>query len=281
MNLSLRAVRRVTAAAMTVGLAAAGLLTTACTPQNTADKVISGTVQGSDGNIVDVMIGFDVVDGAGNRISLGGSKVGNYSAIQRLNHCVPASGATSSETCAKTGYVTGYNWSLKVPYNTQSVYIEVYPKDPSSSNWYHTATYDGPFTGITDTSTYALTYKRALPLPSSLSGVKIVLPKSCGAPSGGGQTGSLAGTIAHWPQGKTGTANAWSGASNSVTSLGFGLGLVDATGHYTIHGLVPGQRYGIIAGTAGFSRNMVNYDNDVRTSNTLVPGACQTKTYNF
>ncbi len=131
---------------MTVGLAAAGLLTTGCTPQNTADKVISGTIMGSDGNIVDVLIGFDVVDAAGNKIYLGGQRSG-YSAIERLNHCVPASGAPSSETCAKTGYVTGYNWSLKVPWNATAVYIEVYPKDPSSSNWYHTPTYDGPFPG--------------------------------------------------------------------------------------------------------------------------------------
>jgi hypothetical protein len=273
MNLSLSTVRRFTAAAMTVGLAAGGLLMAGCTPQNTADKVISGPVQGSDGKIVDVYIGFDVLDGAGNKINLGGGA--GYSAVQRLNHCVPTDGAWSSQKCPTTGYVTGKTWSLRVPYNAQKVYNEVYPKAPNSFNIYNNA----PAAGSTNVSTYALTYKRALPLQNSLSGVKIVLPKSCEAP--GGQTGSLAGTIKGWPQGKTGTANAWSGADNSVTSLGFGLGLVDATGHYTIHGLVPGQRYGIIAGTAGFSRNEVNNDNDYRTNNTLVPGACQTKQYSF
>jgi hypothetical protein len=277
MHLSLKRARRAAATAIAVAVAATGVLTAACTPQSAGYKFVSGTIKGADGKYVDALMGFDVLDSAGRRINLG-SGVG-YSSLLRVNHCAPASGSAAVQKCKRTGYVSTYKWSILLPPNASRLYIEVYPKDPSSSNWYHTATYDGPFPGTTDVSTYALTYKRALPLPSSLSGVKIVLPKSCGAP--GGQTGGLAGTIAGWPQGKTGTANAWSGASNSVTSLGFGLGLVDATGHYTIHGLVPGQRYGIIAGTAGFSRNMVNYTNDVSSDNTLVPGACQTKTYNF
>jgi hypothetical protein len=262
---------------MTVGLAAAGLLTAGCTPQNTADKIISGTIMGSDGKIVDVMLGFDVVDSAGHKIDLGGGKAG-YSAIQRLNHCVPASGAASSQTCPNTGYVTGYNWSLKVPYNVQTVYIEVYPKAANSFDWLNTPTYVGPAAGTTDTSTYSLTYKRALPLPSSKSGVKIVLPKTCGV--AGAQTGSLAGSIAGWPLGKTGTVNAWSNAANTLDTQGFGLGVVDATGHYRINGLMAGQRYGLIAAGPGFSRNVVNYTN-ATTNATLVPSACAVKTYNF
>jgi hypothetical protein len=261
---------------MTVGLVAAGLLTTGCTPQNTSDKIVSGTIMGTDGNVVDALIGFDVRDGAGNMIDLGAKKVG-YSSIQRMNYCVPSSGASATQTCPN-GYVTGTTWSVKVPYNATKIYIEVYPKAASSSNWYHSATYDGPFAGTTDTSTYSATYRREISLPGSVSNVKIALPRSCGV--AGAQTGSLFGHIAGWPIGHTGTANAWSMASNTLATQGFGLGLVDANGNYRINGLMAGQRYGIIAGTAGFSRNQVNYQNSV-SDNTLVPSACAQKQYNF
>ena len=161
MNLSLRAVRRVTATAMTVGLAAGSLVMAGCTPQNTADKVISGTIQGSDGKIVDVYIGFDVLDAAGNKINLGGGP--GYSATQRLNHCVSTNGASSSQACPTTGYVTGKTWSLRVPYNASKVFIEVYPKAPSTSYWLNNYKgYTGATPGSTNTSTYSLAYKSAM-----------------------------------------------------------------------------------------------------------------------
>jgi hypothetical protein len=261
---------------MTVGLVAAGLLTTGCTPQNTADKLVSGTIMGSDGNVVDALIGFDVRDGAGNMIDLGAKKVG-YSAIQRLNYCVPTTGAAATQTCPN-GYVTGKTWSIKVPYNAAKIYIEVYPKAPSSTNYLNTPTYSGPMAGTTNTSTYSATYRRDISLPGSVSNVKVVLPLTCGVP--GGQTGSLYGHIAGWPIGHTGTANAWSMASNTLATQGFGLGLVDTNGNYRINGLMAGQRYGIIAGTAGFSRNEVTYANS-QGDKTLVPSACYQKQYDF
>ena len=70
-------------------------------------------------------------------------------------------------------------------------------------------------------------------------------------------------------------------ASNTLATQGFGLGLVDANGNYRINGLMAGQRYGIIAGTAGFSRNMVNYDEQRRAATRSSPALAAQKQYNF
>jgi hypothetical protein len=277
MHLSLKRARRAAATAMTVAVAATGVLTAACTPQSAGYKVVSGTVKGADGKIVDVMMGYSVLDAYGNKINLGG--VGSYSSIARLNHCVPASGATKSQKCKRTGYVTGYNWSILLPPNAARLYIEVYPKDTSSSNWYSTVGYNGPFAGTTDTSTYGEVWVDNLQVSHSISNVSIVLPKVCGKP--GGTTGSIAGHISGWPIGHTGVVNAWSMAANTLPTQGFSSGAaVDGNGNYRIDKLQSGQRYGLIAGGPGFSRNEVNYVN-ATTSATLIPSACAVKTYNF
>lgn len=277
MHLSLKRARRAAATAMTVAVAATGVFTAACTPQSAGYKVISGTVRGADGKIVDVLLGFSVLDGFGNKINLGGA--GSYSAITRVNHCVSASGATTSVRCSRTGYVTGYKWSLLLPPNASRVYIEVYPKSPSSSNWYRTATYNGPFAGITNTSTYGETYVRDLQVTRSIANIPIVLPKICGKP--GGTTGSLVGHISGWPIGHSGIVDAWSMAPNTLPTQGFASGaIVDGLGNYRIDRLQAGQRYGLIAGGPGFARNEVNYVN-ATTNRTLIPRACAVTTYNF
>src|SRR5579875_1840020 len=55
MNLSIRRARPTVAAAMTVCAAMVGLLSAGCTPANTADKIVSGTIQGADGKYVDAL----------------------------------------------------------------------------------------------------------------------------------------------------------------------------------------------------------------------------------
>jgi hypothetical protein len=280
MHLSLRRARRATATAMTVALAATGLLTSACTVMRTtgAPKVISGTVMGADGKIVDVMMGFDVIDGAGNKINLGGARVG-YSAIERLNHCVGASGAVKPQKCKRTGYVTGYNWQVTVPANATRLYIEVYPKEANTFDWLNVPGYTGPAAGTTDLSTYGETYKRDLSLPGSISNVAIVLPKVCGTT--GATTGTLAGHISGWPIGHTGVINAWSMAPNNLPTQGFATGaVVNGSGNYRIDRLQSGQRYGLIASGPGFARNVVDHTNST-TNDTLVPSACAVTTYNF
>jgi hypothetical protein len=277
MHLSLKRVRRAAATAVTVAVAATGVLTAACTPQSAGYKTVSGTIKGADGKIVDALVGFVVTDAAGNKINLGGN--GAYSVLQRLNHCTASSGSTVSQKCKRTGYVTTTKWSILLPPNASRLYIEVYPKAPSSSNWYTTVGYNGPFAGTTDTSTYGETWIDNLQVPHSLSGITLTLPKVCGKP--GGTTGSLAGHINGWPIGHTGTINAWSMAPNSTPAKGFASGaIVNASGNYRIDKLTAGQRYGLIAGGPGFARNAVNYVN-ATTSATLIPAACAVKTYNF
>lgn len=277
MHLSLKRARRAAATAMTIALAATGLLTAGCTPQSAGYKLVSGSIKGADGKIVDVLIGYVALDAFGNKINLGG--VGSYSSVARLNHCVSASGASAPQTCKRTGVVTTTKWSVLLPPNATRLYIEVYPKAASSTNWYRTATYNGPYAGTTDTSTYGETWIDNLSVTRSLSNVNIVLPKVCGKP--GGTTGSLTGHINGWPIGHTGTVNAWSLAPNSTPAKGFASGsVVNAAGNYRIDKLQSGQRYGLIAGGPGFSRNAVNHVN-ATSSATLIPSACAVKTYNF
>ncbi|HEX4017695.1 MAG TPA: hypothetical protein VHX15_13255 [Frankiaceae bacterium] len=264
---------------MTVALAATGLLTTACNARTSGFKSVSGTISGADGKIVDVLMGFDAIDAYGRKVDLGGARVG-YSEIQRLNHCVPASGAKSSTKCKGTGYVTTKKWSILLPPNVARLYIEVYPKDPTPTYWLNNYRgYTGPAAGTTDVKTYGESYRRDLSTPGTLRNIPIVLPKVCGTP--GGTTGSLAGHINGWPYGRTGTVNAWSMAPNTLATQGFATGArVDAFGNYRIDRLQSGQRYGLIAGTTGFSRNVVNLTNSL-TNATLIPGACAVKGYNF
>lgn len=285
MHLSLRSARRATATAMTVAVAATGLLASACTPATVpTNKVISGTVQGADGNYVDVYLGFDVLDSAGRKIDLGGGP--GYSAVQRINHCLPASGsAAPPTTCPVTGYHVTKNWSLTLPPNAATVYIEVYPKSATSTDWLNN--YNG-FTGVaagsTVLSTYGETYRRAITTPGNMQNIPIVLPVICGLP--GASTGSLQGHISGWPAGVTGHLNTWSQAANTLATQGMALGTpIDGNGNYRIDKLQVGQAYGLIASGPGFYRNVVNFTNaspsNPKLSPTYISSACQVKTYNF
>jgi hypothetical protein len=264
---------RRTLSAGLVGVAAVGALATGC---GSADgtKVISGTIRGADHKLVDALIGFDVRDAAGNRINLGGT---GYSAMVRVNHCVKASGAFNPQTC-RTGKITGYSWALRVPASAASVFIEAYPKSPTPTDFLvGYRGYTGVAAGTTNTSTYATAYRRSLPIgPAGLGGVSIVLPKTCAA---GGTTGSLVGHISGWPRGVVGHINAWSLAPDQPT-MGFATGTVAGNGTYRINGLQSGQRYGVIAGGGGFSRNLVDYRR-ATSNDTLIPGRCAVKTFNF
>ncbi len=286
MHPSLRSARRATATAMTVAVAATGLLASACTPATVpTSKVISGTVQGADGNYVDVYLGFDVLDGAGRKIDLGGGP--GYSAVQRINHCVAASGATDATTCPVTGYHVTKNWSLTLPPNAATVYIEVYPKAPTITNWltnYGANHFTGVAAGSTVLSTYGETYRRAIPVPGNMQNIPIVLPVICGLPRA--STGSLYGHIKDWPSGVVGHINTWSQAANTLPTQGMALGTpIDGNGNYRIDKLQAGQAYGLIASGPGFYRNVVNFTNaspgNPSKSPTYIANACQQKQYNF
>jgi hypothetical protein len=279
MRMSLRS-RRTATAGMAVAIAAVGMFSSACA-SSTATKVISGTIKGSDGHVVDVMLGFDVLDSHGNKIDLGYMKAG-YSSIQRLNHCVPIQGATGTGVC-KANYqastriqtaaqYTTYKWSLRVPANAASVYVEVYPKEPTVNDWVSYHGYTGPMPGTSNVTEYGMVHRRAVNVAfGSVSNVSIVLPRACG--NGAHATaGTVAGHISGWPSGVTGSIYTWSTAPDQAT-LGFGVAGVDGSGNYRLAALQGGQNYRVQAQTStGFSRT---------AASTGVVKACQTRTFNF
>ena len=72
--------------------------------------------------------------------------------------------------------------------------------------------YTGVATGSTNLTTYARTFRRAIPVGGAVTNVGIVLPKVCGVP--GGTTGSLVGHINGMGAGKI---TAWSMAPDGTT----------------------------------------------------------------
>ncbi len=265
--------RRFRIAAVAAAAVTVGTLGAACDPPPA--KSISGTVQGADARFVDVMLGFDVIDAAGNKIEIDHLNNG-YSVVQRINHCVATNGAAASQTCPGTGIVTTKNWSLKLPSNASKVYIEVYPKAPTSTAWLNNYRgYTGPAVGSTNLSTYARTFRRAIPVNGAVTNVAIVAPKVCGV--SGGTTGSLVGHISGFG---AGTINAWSMSPDGTRSMGFSSGTIDAAGNYRIDHLQSGQRYGVIANSAGRTKNLVDYRRST-SNDTLIPGPCTTKAFNF
>jgi hypothetical protein len=256
MRLSLRG-RRTATAGMAVAVAMVGVVSSACAPA-ASTKVISGTIKGADGHVVDVMIGYDVLDARGNKIDLGSINAG-YSAIQRLNHCVPIQGATGTGVCPANyqpatriqtaAQGTTYNWSLRVPANAATVYVEVYPKEPTPNNYVTFRGYTGPMPGTTNVTKYGMTHRRAIYVGAgSRSNIPIVLPVACGN-GNGGTTGTLAGHINGW-FGGAGSIYTWSMLTDRPT-LGFGVANVDANGNYRIAGLASGQNYRVQAQNGG------------------------------
>jgi len=233
-----------------------------------------------------------VVDGAGNRINLGGVRLQRDPAAEPLRF-PPSGGHVSSETPARRPATSpATTGPLKGPrYNAQRRLYRGLPEGSSSSKLVHNREPTTvPSRGSTELSRRTRwAYKaRAGPLPSSLSGREDRASRSpCGAPGGPDRQPGPAPSRG-WAAGQDRhAANAWSGAPNSVTSLGFGFGLVDATATNTIHGgLVPGQRLrqSNRRATAGLSsRNMVKLrPTTVRTSKHSRPGRVpRRKTYNF
>jgi hypothetical protein len=265
--------RRFRLAALAAAAVTVGTLGAACAPP--AAKSISGTIQGADGRYVDAMVGFDVVDGAGKKIEMDGINNG-YSIVQRINHCVVPSGDVATRKCAGTGIQTTKNWSLKLPSNATKVYIEVYPKAPTSTAWLNNYNgYTGPAAGSTNLTTYGRTFRRAVPVNGAVANVGLVLPKVCGV--AGGTTGSLVGHISGFG---AGNITAWSMSPDGTRSMGYGMGAIDGNGNYRIDNLQSGQRYGVIATSGGRSKNLVDYRRST-SNDTYIPGACATKAFNF
>jgi hypothetical protein len=245
-----------------------------CSPAPTAcrrssgSKTISGTVRGADGRFVDVMLGFDIIDASGHKIRADGKPVTEpgYGAIQRLNYCVPSTGAAhATATCGGTRLSD--RWSQKLPSNASIVYIEAYPKAPTPGNWLKQDGYSGPDPGKTDQRTYGMSYRRAVPVGGSgASGLQLLLPAVCGR--SGGSTGEIWGQLYRdgklW-KAKGGSTNAWATSDATSRLLGMGVGRVDPRrGTYRIRNLHAGSRYTIVAAVDGLHRQWLGRQPTVR-----------------
>lgn len=244
--------------------------TTSCSTSFT----VSGTVRGSDGRFVDVMIGFDIFDSGGRKIRVNGG-AGGYSMIQRINYCLPSAGSTTASPCSD-GSTTTFKWSAKLPSGTAKVYVEAWPKSASSTSYIPPPGYRGyigPNAGVTDTTYYGLSYRRELS-PGSTN-VSLLMPKQCG--QSGGRTGSLRGRVFGLPPGATGSMNAWSLEANNYGILGMGLGRIYADGTYRIDGLEANSHYGLIGNAAGKTVRLVDYYHKTQPAS-FVASPCQVKT---
>jgi hypothetical protein len=199
-----------------------------------ATRTMTGTIEGSDGRAVNVMIAFDVHRRNGTKIDINGG--GGYSATISLNKQVPVTGAAKGP-----GKVT--TWSLTMPSDAAYVYIEVYPKSPHASGQPY-------MQGPTSQYRYGQALRRALPAGSR--NVALRLPLKCGFT--GGVTGGIKGRVTkggHLVQ--PDRVRAWSTATDSPANtkiLGWNMGKSYAStglyqGHYNyvVPNLAPGQGY--------------------------------------
>lgn len=204
---------------ITVSLATAGPASAACT--SSFGKYLNGSIAGTDGRYVDVMIGIALKDSSNRAIGMDGCLMGGgYARTFRVNSNIPASGATSGGT---------KSWSLTgIPSNAAHAFIEVYPKD--------SGTY-----GQTDEVRYGLSWRRNLPV--SLGGINLRMPVNCAS---GGTTGKIWGKFTVNGQAATPyRVMTWSQATDTnSTVLGWGIGRT-AVGAYEIDNLVPGQYYAV------------------------------------
>ena len=257
--------RRWTRLAIGLAAAATAVPLAACTPTNASfkgcapmTKTLAGSVSGATGNFVNVMLGFDIQDGAHHAIGqngCGGQR--GYGATLHLNYCLPATGARSSQgvrvanvpACARTASTK--NWSLRLPANAAYVYVEAYPKRTSSS----------PRFGTTDFSHYGMSYRRAVPVGAAMTSTKLVMPTVCHT-GGPNMTGGITGRIFRgntlW-RAHGGTVNAWSIEAANSPVLGMGLGTVNpGQGTYSINFLTVMSRYTLIANVDGVSKQFLS-----------------------
>ena len=253
--------RAVPRAMLLVGAVAAAVPLAACAPGSSGcaplTKTLAGTVVGGDGHFVNAMLGFDIQDAGHHPIGQNGcGGVRGYGAIVHINYCLSGHGAATSSgvnvpavpACAHTASTK--NWSVRLPANAAYVYVESYPKRTSSAPRY----------GDTDNSHYGMSYRRAVPVPGSLTSTSLTMPTICGT-GGPNMTGGITGRIFRngvlW-RAHGGSVNAWSVEAPNSPVLGMGLGRVNPnTGTYSINFLTVMSHYTLVAGVDGVSKQFI------------------------
>jgi hypothetical protein len=211
-------------------------------------RSISGSVRGSDGSVVNVFIGLDVLDRYGRHIKLDGCPGGSgYTTYLHLNRTLRPSGGTLDQGTDK--------WRVLLPANAATAWIETYPKNPS---------------GTTDTTYFGGSMRRKVAVGS---GVNLRLPVVCGR--AGGLTGGVHGYVTlHGRRVKADRAIAWSmypdtDPRNKI--LGFAIGSGADSGFYSIYKLARNQRYDVrVTVTSPTSGNRATK----RIVGVLVGGTC-------
>ncbi|MDH3755230.1 MAG: hypothetical protein OEU32_15275, partial [Acidimicrobiia bacterium] len=136
--------------------------------------------EGEDDRWVYVLIGLELFDANGTKLAADGcpASQGGYSISAPVNETgsITGEGTTDGAGLTKT-------WSMNVPSNAATVFLEVYPK---------TRLTDPP--GATDKVRYGSILRHDIPVRSNLP---LVLPLNCGLTGGGvtGTNGSIIGTV--------------------------------------------------------------------------------------
>ena len=196
----------------------------------------SGTILGSDGRAVGALIGFYLHDAQGRQITEQGCvesavcPVEGYAMNLRMNKDLGAEGSPDTRHWDT-------RWSITVPPNTASVYIEVYPQATGF--------------GGTDESRYGSTMRHKVPVPFG-GPVHLRLPLDrCDL---GGRTGTIEGVATKG--GKRVSlkrAIAWSLAPDNNDGrpiLGWNVEPPGPNGTYRLPNLASGQNYQVWITTA-------------------------------
>lgn len=192
-------------------------------------QTFSGTILGSDGRAVGALIGFDLQDAQGRQITRDGCvespqcPVEGYAMNLRINPDLGAEGSTDTRQWDT-------RWSIQVPANTATIYVEVYPQAAGF--------------GGTDESRYGSAMRHDLPVPYG-GPVNLRLPLDrCDL---GGTTGVIEGTATQG--GKRVSlkrAITWSlGQDNNDARpvLGWNVEPPGPNGTFRLPNLASGQKY--------------------------------------
>ncbi|MCU1692716.1 MAG: hypothetical protein JWM64_1807 [Frankiales bacterium] len=197
-------------------------------PTPPAERLLNGTVDGTDGRAVNALLGFDWLDASGRRLTRTGCVVSEacpqagYATVIRTNQTLPATGTPDTATATTT-------WSAQPPPGATRLFLEVYPQNEKFR---------------TDETRYGHAMRHSVPLPVE-GPLTIRLPLvRC---EEGGRVGTVRGTGtkdgAPFPLARV---VAWSLEPFDALVrpvLGWNIGTASDDGTFVVPNLVSDQRY--------------------------------------
>ncbi len=226
--------RRVLSLLLAVVVLAGGLALGPASPASAAcaskSTRLGGTIQGEDGRYMWVMLGLEYFDAAGRRLDANGCVMGagQYSDLYRINRQL-TSGQGSATNVGIGGATLTKSWSMQVPNNAATVWIEAYPRT------------NDPYEAVS-TERYGHAMRRAVPLPNT--NLDIRMPLNCAA---GGQNGSIAGRlVVNGAPYDVPNIHAWNidpHTTNPIWGWGDSPRNSRGGGYYRVEALAPNQWY--------------------------------------